>query len=39
MFDKFPGRKAMLELPGRHNDVGIGGEALNRALAEFWPNQ
>lgn len=39
MFDKFPGRKAMLELPGRHNDVGIGGEALDRALGEFWPNQ
>jgi abhydrolase domain-containing protein 17 len=38
MFEKFPGRKAMLELPGRHNDVGIAGDALNRALGEFWPN-
>jgi pimeloyl-ACP methyl ester carboxylesterase len=39
MFERFPGRKAMLELPGRHNDVGFGGDALNRALAEFWPNR
>ena len=38
MFERFPGRKAMLELPGRHNDVGSGGDALNRALSEFWPN-
>jgi pimeloyl-ACP methyl ester carboxylesterase len=39
MFEKCPGRKAMLELPGRHNDVGIAGDALARALAEFWPSR
>ena len=38
LFEQFPGRKALLELPGRHNDVGIAGDALNRALAQFWPN-
>jgi pimeloyl-ACP methyl ester carboxylesterase len=38
LFERFPGRKAMLELPGRHNDVGVAGDALNRALAGFWPN-
>jgi pimeloyl-ACP methyl ester carboxylesterase len=39
LFERFPGRKAMLELPGRHNDVGLGADALNRALGEFWPNR
>jgi len=38
LFGRFPGRKVMLELPGRHNDVGFGGGALNRALNQFWPN-
>jgi pimeloyl-ACP methyl ester carboxylesterase len=39
LFERFPGRKAMLELPGRHNDVGFGGDTLNRTLREFWPNE
>jgi pimeloyl-ACP methyl ester carboxylesterase len=39
LFDRFPGRKAMLELPGRHNDVGVGGDAVARTLGEFWPNR
>ena len=35
----FPGRKAMLELSGGHNNVGFSGdESLTRALAQFWPN-
>ena len=38
LFDRFPGKKMMLELPGRHNDVGFAGDALNRALGQFWPN-
>jgi hypothetical protein len=29
----------MLELPGRHNDVGVGGDAVARTLGEFWPNR
>ena len=39
LFDRFPGRKALLELPGRHNDVGVAGDALARTLAEFWPTK
>jgi alpha-beta hydrolase superfamily lysophospholipase len=39
LFRQFPGRKAMLELRGGHNDVGIGeDDALRRALAHFWPS-
>jgi pimeloyl-ACP methyl ester carboxylesterase len=38
LFRRFPGRKAMLELPGGHNNVGFSGESLTRALAQFWPN-
>jgi pimeloyl-ACP methyl ester carboxylesterase len=39
LFDRFPGRKIMLELAGGHNDVGFaGGESPGRALAQFWPN-
>jgi pimeloyl-ACP methyl ester carboxylesterase len=39
LFERFPGRKMMLEVPGRHNDAGFAGaESLSRALAEFWPN-
>jgi pimeloyl-ACP methyl ester carboxylesterase len=37
LFQRFPGRKAMLELHGGHNDVGFkGDDALERALAGFW---
>jgi hypothetical protein len=39
LFRRFPGRKVMLELRGGHNNVGFtGGDSLNRALAQFWPN-
>jgi uncharacterized protein len=38
LFERFPGKKVMLELPGRHNDVGFPGDALSRALGQFWPN-
>jgi uncharacterized protein len=39
LFERFPGRKVMLELAGGHNDVGFaGGDSLTRALAQFWPN-
>jgi pimeloyl-ACP methyl ester carboxylesterase len=39
LFRQFPGRKAMLELRGGHNDVGIGeDDSLRRALAHFWPS-
>jgi uncharacterized protein len=37
LFERFPGQKAMLELPGRHNEVGFGDDGLNRALGQFWP--
>ena len=37
LFDRFPGRKVMLALPGGHNGVGSGDESFNRALGEFWP--
>ncbi len=37
LFGRFPGRKVLLEIPGGHNDVGFRGNALARALAEFWP--
>ena len=37
LFERFPGRKVMLQLPGRHNDVGFAGDALGRALGELWP--
>ena len=37
LFERFPGRKVMLELNGRHNDVGFADDALSRALGEFWP--
>jgi uncharacterized protein len=37
LFQRFPGRKRMLVLPGGHNDVGFEeGDALERALATFW---
>jgi uncharacterized protein len=38
LFERFPARKVMLVLPGRHNDVGFAGDALIRALGQFWPN-
>jgi pimeloyl-ACP methyl ester carboxylesterase len=38
LFERFPGRKVMLELPGRHNDVGFADDALSRTLGQFWPN-
>ena len=39
LFRRFPGRKAILELSGGHNDVGFAeGESLSHALARFWPN-
>jgi len=28
----------MLELPGRHNDVGFANSGLSRAPGQFWPN-
>jgi hypothetical protein len=38
LFQRFPGRKLMLELPGGHNNVGFAGdEPLSRPLAQFWP--
>src|SRR5688572_19486246 len=40
LFERFPGRKEMLELPGGHNDVGfLGDQPLSRALGQFWPNR
>lgn len=39
LFTRFPGRKAMLELPGGHNDVGFADDSLGRALGQFWVNQ
>ena len=36
LFDRFPGRKVMLELPGGHNSVGLADDSLSRALGEFW---
>lgn len=36
LFERFPGRKVMLELPGGHNDVGFADEALSRELRRFW---
>jgi uncharacterized protein len=39
LFDRFPGRKVMLELAGGHNNVGFSGDdSLTRALAQFWAN-
>ena len=39
LFRRFPGRKAMLELPGGHNNVGfVGDDSLSRALGQLWPN-
>jgi len=39
LFRRFPGRKAMLELSGGHNNAGFtGDDSLRRALAQFWPN-
>ena len=39
LFDRFPGRKVMLELAGWHNNVGFSGnDSLSRALAQLWPN-
>lgn len=39
LFERFPGRKVMLELAGGHNNVGFSGnDALTRALAQFWEN-
>ncbi len=39
LFERFPGRKAMLELPGGHNTVGfVGDDTLSRALAQLWPS-
>jgi pimeloyl-ACP methyl ester carboxylesterase len=37
LFHRFPGRKMMLELHGGHNDVGVGDDAVARALARIWP--
>ena len=37
LFRQFPGRKALLQLPGGHNDAGFRDESLRRALAQFWP--
>jgi pimeloyl-ACP methyl ester carboxylesterase len=39
LFERFAGRKVMLELPGRHNEVGFGDDALSRALGQLWPNK
>ena len=40
LFQRFPARKVMLELPGGHNDVGFPiREPFKRALVEFWPPQ
>lgn len=39
LFERFPGRKVMLELAGGHNNVGFSGDdSLTRALAQFWAN-
>jgi uncharacterized protein len=40
LFERFPGRKEMLEVAGGHNNAGFGrgDESLSRALAEFWSN-
>jgi hypothetical protein len=38
LFERFPGRKVMLELPGGHNNVGFADESLRRALGQFWSN-
>jgi pimeloyl-ACP methyl ester carboxylesterase len=38
LFEQFPGRKLMLELPGGHNDVGFADASLSRALGQFWSN-
>jgi hypothetical protein len=38
LFERFSGRKEMLELPGGHNDVGIPvGGSFKGALSRFWP--
>jgi len=39
LFERFPGRKVMLELPGGHNDVGFADESLGRALGQFWADR
>jgi uncharacterized protein len=38
LFQRFPARKEMLELPGGHNDVGNPvGDSFRSALTRFWP--
>jgi pimeloyl-ACP methyl ester carboxylesterase len=37
LFNRFPGRKVMLEVAGGHNDVGFRDDALTQALVELWP--
>lgn len=39
LFERFPGRKVLLELPGGHNDVGFADESVGRALAQFWASR
>ena len=37
LFRQFPGRKALLQLPGGHNEAGFRDESLRRALGQFFP--
>jgi fermentation-respiration switch protein FrsA (DUF1100 family) len=39
LFDRFPGRKLMLEVAGGHNDAGFADDSLPAALARFWPER
>ena len=38
LFRRFPGQKVMLELPGRHRDVGFADDSITPALTQLWPN-